>query len=192
LLASASDDKMVKLWDMAMGAALQTLEGHTSWVNAVAFSPDGKPPASASGDEAVKLWDTGPALQTLKAILLNVGHHSMHTFCHSSFRLFGLHALRLRFSRASFALRGFCCFLCFLCSLAFSLFLNDLPSRRLSYEKTLVFLFFHFTGSLSSRDSRLKLLTALDFAYIGVPLALSRRYAGEPGAILAGRCALID
>ena len=41
-LASASGDSTVRLWDAATGAALQTLEGHTDWVSAVAFSPDGK------------------------------------------------------------------------------------------------------------------------------------------------------
>ena len=41
VLASASGDKTVKLWDAGTGAVLQTLEGHLNWVNAVAFSPDG-------------------------------------------------------------------------------------------------------------------------------------------------------
>ena len=50
LLASASWDRTVKLWDAGSGALLQTLEGDSNPVNAVAFSPDSKLLASASGD----------------------------------------------------------------------------------------------------------------------------------------------
>ena len=68
LVASASNDKTVRLWDSATGASLQTLEGHSGCVTAVAFSPDGKLVASASDDKIVRLWDsaTGVLLQTLE------------------------------------------------------------------------------------------------------------------------------
>ena len=68
LVASASRDKTVRLWDAATGSALQTLEGHSDWVSDVAFSPDGKLVASASRDKTVRLWDaaTGALLQTLE------------------------------------------------------------------------------------------------------------------------------
>ncbi|KAL9047924.1 MAG: hypothetical protein Q9162_007910 [Coniocarpon cinnabarinum] len=67
LVASASSDRTVKLWDVATGKEHQTLSGHSSWVNTVAFSPDGKLVASASDDQTVKLWDvaTGEEHQTL-------------------------------------------------------------------------------------------------------------------------------
>nr|6R5X_A Chain A, WD-40 repeat protein [Nostoc punctiforme]6R5X_B Chain B, WD-40 repeat protein [Nostoc punctiforme]6R5X_C Chain C, WD-40 repeat protein [Nostoc punctiforme]6R5X_D Chain D, WD-40 repeat protein [Nostoc punctiforme] len=64
-IASASDDKTVKLWNRN-GQLLQTLTGHSSSVWGVAFSPDGQTIASASDDKTVKLWNrNGQLLQTL-------------------------------------------------------------------------------------------------------------------------------
>jgi WD40 repeat protein len=52
-------------------AAPKILEGHSSNVKAMVFSPDGKTLASASGDKTIRLWNgqSGAALVTLKGHL---------------------------------------------------------------------------------------------------------------------------
>jgi len=70
MLASGSSDKTIKLWDVATGSELHTLTGHSSEVNSVTFSPDGKTLASGSDDAKTKLWNTtdGQELASLIAL----------------------------------------------------------------------------------------------------------------------------
>jgi WD40 repeat protein len=64
-LASASDDRTVRLWDPATGQEL--LRGHSLGVRSVHFSPDGTAVATGSGDHTVRLWE--PATGKEKALL---------------------------------------------------------------------------------------------------------------------------
>jgi WD40 repeat protein/serine/threonine protein kinase len=69
VLASAGDDRAVRLWDPISGRELATLHGHRSMVSCIAFSPDGRLLASGSFDpqDNLKLWNpaTGAEVATL-------------------------------------------------------------------------------------------------------------------------------
>jgi WD40 repeat protein len=48
----------VHVWDTATGRPLARLQGHTGFVDALAFTKDGRRLISASGDQTIRLWDT--------------------------------------------------------------------------------------------------------------------------------------
>ncbi len=70
LLATASDDKTAKIWDLNTKRELLTLSGHESFVRAVAFSPDSKRVATGAADNTAKIWDA----QSGKELLSLTGH----------------------------------------------------------------------------------------------------------------------
>jgi len=59
-VASASQDKTVRIWNLAAGRCEHVLRGHTGRVYAVAFDPSGNLLASASIDGTVNLWNVPP------------------------------------------------------------------------------------------------------------------------------------
>ena len=57
MLATASDDGSVDVWDVPTGSLRETFKGHAGAVRAVAFSPDGTTLYSASTDGSILVWD---------------------------------------------------------------------------------------------------------------------------------------
>lgn len=78
---SGSYDETVRRWDVATGLQLlPVLEGHTSRVTSVAFSPDGKQIVSGSWDKTVQRWDAATGLQLLPVLEGHTGWVSSVAF----------------------------------------------------------------------------------------------------------------
>jgi len=78
LLASASHDRTVRVWDSATGHQRQALTGHQHWVTSVAFSPDGTLLTSTSQDGIMRIWGENAMVKTVK-LGLSIEYLSWHS-----------------------------------------------------------------------------------------------------------------
>ena len=74
LIASASSDRKVRLWDSALNKQPKILRGHTKEVLSISFSANSKTIATASADKTVKIWDSfkGKEIRPLEGHLNSV------------------------------------------------------------------------------------------------------------------------
>jgi U3 small nucleolar RNA-associated protein 13 len=74
LVASASQDKTIKLWRMPDLTPVTVLRGHRRGIWSIAFSPIDQAIASASGDKTIKLWNIkdGSCLRTFEGHVASV------------------------------------------------------------------------------------------------------------------------
>ncbi|KAK8736917.1 hypothetical protein OTU49_004723, partial [Cherax quadricarinatus] len=73
ILASASGDKTIRLWDPIKLTALGILEGHNRYVTSCAFSDDGALVAAGSGDRVVHVWRVDGATGSLSQMSTHAG-----------------------------------------------------------------------------------------------------------------------
>ncbi|NJL64962.1 MAG: WD40 repeat domain-containing protein, partial [Methylacidiphilales bacterium] len=68
ILATGSDDYIIRLWNISTGQCFMTLEEHSGQVKVFAFSCDGQVLATGSDDLTIKLWNIsmGKCLITLQ------------------------------------------------------------------------------------------------------------------------------
>ncbi|CAM9099787.1 unnamed protein product [Chrysoparadoxa australica] len=66
ILASASRDKTIKLWNVSVGQCIMSLEDHNNWVRCVRWHPSGAYVLSCSDDRSLRVFDVKTGQNTRK------------------------------------------------------------------------------------------------------------------------------
>jgi WD40 repeat protein/tRNA A-37 threonylcarbamoyl transferase component Bud32 len=66
LIASAGDDRVVRVWEAATGAERACLRGHLGQVDSLAFAPDGRRLATGSADGTARIWDVATGAERVR------------------------------------------------------------------------------------------------------------------------------
>lgn len=56
-LATGSEDRIIRIWEVAKRRIVNRFQGHKSEIYSLAFSPDGHMLVSGSGDKTARIWD---------------------------------------------------------------------------------------------------------------------------------------
>jgi len=96
-LASAGEDRTIKIWDVARLQVIRTLTGNMRNVTSIAFSPDGQLLVSGSEDGAIRVWNTadnwtskllaGTGTPTYAIVFSNNGHEVISGDLHGFIRV---------------------------------------------------------------------------------------------------------
>ncbi|MBF0565137.1 MAG: serine/threonine protein kinase [Nitrospirae bacterium] len=57
VISAGTEDKTVRVWDVASGTCIFVLEGHEDWVTAISIARDGKLALTSSNDGTLRAWD---------------------------------------------------------------------------------------------------------------------------------------
>ncbi|MCC5665038.1 serine/threonine protein kinase [Nostoc sp. CHAB 5784] len=80
-IVSSGGERTIKLWNLATGKQISSLNAYSQQVNVVAISPDGKTLVSGSDDNTIKIWN----MATRKQIRTLTGHSdSVHALAISA------------------------------------------------------------------------------------------------------------